>query len=296
MTKLREVIAYFGLSNQVVSDNGPAFIAEGFQQFMRINSVQHTRSAPYHPQTTGEAERFVQTFKRAMKADDRHVTDDELDRRLQQFLLKYRVTHHGTTGRILAELFPNRKLTTELDRFRPNLQNEVERQVQTQRRKRFEKGRKPNFNFGDQVYARVWYKSRRWRKGRIVCLAGPFSYDVQVAVEVHLRHASQLFDDRAERGRRGEGVYSLDEFAEPELPLAVLPKIGPPPVKDVVAAPTPVMLKSQVPPSTSVAVSTEATHASTHKAAPQKVAPLPPPKAKEVVQPPNRSPSTCKRR
>ena len=78
-----------------------------------------------------------------------------------------------------------------------------------------------------------------------MALAGPLSYDVQVADEVNRRHASQLFHDRAERELHGEGVHNFDEFTEPELPQAVLPKIGPP-VKDVVAAPTPVELKSQM--------------------------------------------------
>ena len=32
--KLREVFAYFGLPDQIVSDNGPAFVAEEFQQFL----------------------------------------------------------------------------------------------------------------------------------------------------------------------------------------------------------------------------------------------------------------------
>ena len=297
MKKLREVFAYFGLPNQIVSDNGPAFIAEEFQQFMRINGVQHIRSAPYHPQTNGEAERFVQTFKRAMKADDRHVTDEELDRRLQQFLLKYRVTPHATTGRTPAELFLNRKPTTVLDRLRPHLRNEVERRVQGQRRERLEKGQQPKFNVGDRVYARFWYGSRRWRKGRIVALAGPLSYDVQVDDDVHRRHASQLFHDRAERVLEGEGEHNLDEFAEPKPPQAGLPKsVSAPPVQDVVVAPPPPEPKSQMPPTTNVAFSPKTTPASPPKAAPQKIAPLPPPKAKEAVQPPARAPSTRERR
>ena len=203
-----------------------------------------------------------------MKANDRHVTD-ELDRRLQQFLLKYRVTPHATTGRPPAELFLYRKPTTVLDRLRPNLQNEVERRVQTRQREQLEKGQQPTFNVGDRVYARFWYGLRRWRKGRIVALAGPLSYDLQVADEVHQRHASQLFHDRAERELEGARVHNFDEFAEPEPPRAVLPTFGPPPVKDVVAAPTPMENKSQMLPATRVAVSADATPASTLKAAPQ---------------------------
>ena len=93
-------------------------------KFMQTNSVQHIRSVSYHSQTNGEAERFVETFKRAMKADNRQVTNDELNRRLHQFLLKYCVNPFASTGGNLAELFLNRKLTTVLDRLRPNLHTE----------------------------------------------------------------------------------------------------------------------------------------------------------------------------
>ena len=33
---------------------------------MKRNGIKHIRSAPYHPSTNGTAERFVQTFKKAM--------------------------------------------------------------------------------------------------------------------------------------------------------------------------------------------------------------------------------------
>ena len=59
---LRQVFALFGLPKQLVSDNGPAFVGEEFQEFLRLNGVHHNRSAPCHPQTNGEAERFVQTL------------------------------------------------------------------------------------------------------------------------------------------------------------------------------------------------------------------------------------------
>ena len=36
---LQEVFAYFGLSDQIVSDNGPALISNEFQQFLRSNGI-----------------------------------------------------------------------------------------------------------------------------------------------------------------------------------------------------------------------------------------------------------------
>ena len=230
---LREVFALFGLPNQLVSDNGPAFIAEEFQEFLRSNGVKHVRSAPYHPQTNGEAERFVQTFKHAMKADDNSVSNAELDRSLQQFLLRYRVTPHATTGRTPSELFLGRKLVTVLDRLRPDLRVKVENQMESQQRQRREKGREPDFAVGDRVYARFWYGQRRWRKGCIVAVAGPLSYDVQVAGELHRRHAAQLLHDRVggdfeEEERVDEPIALPTPAAFPPVATPTVPPVSPP--------------------------------------------------------------------
>ena len=65
---LQSVFAHFGLPEQFVSDNGPQFTSEEFAQFMRDCGTKHIRCSPYHPSSNGLAERFVQTFKRAMRA------------------------------------------------------------------------------------------------------------------------------------------------------------------------------------------------------------------------------------
>lgn len=42
--------------------------SDKFQYFMRGNGILHLRTAPCHPQTNGQAERFVQTIKKSMTA------------------------------------------------------------------------------------------------------------------------------------------------------------------------------------------------------------------------------------
>ena len=56
---------------------------------MRKNDIKHIRCAPYHPSSNGAVERFVQTFKHAMKAGEDGRT---LEHRLSSFLLSYRST------------------------------------------------------------------------------------------------------------------------------------------------------------------------------------------------------------
>ena len=68
---LRHLFSSHGLPEQVVSDNGPQFISKEFSTFMKSNAIKHIRYAPYHPSSNGAAERFVQTFKQAMRATEK---------------------------------------------------------------------------------------------------------------------------------------------------------------------------------------------------------------------------------
>ena len=68
---LRNMFSRYGLPEQMVSDNGPQFISDEFATFAKKNGIRHICCAPYHPSSNGLAERFVQTFKRAMKASDK---------------------------------------------------------------------------------------------------------------------------------------------------------------------------------------------------------------------------------
>ena len=103
--ELRRMFASHGLPEQLVSDNGPQFTSSEFAISLRKNGVKHIRSAPYHPSSNGAAERFVQTFKRAMKSNQFHKVPFE--HRLMNFLLTYCSTPHATTNECPCYLFLN---------------------------------------------------------------------------------------------------------------------------------------------------------------------------------------------
>nr|XP_022311177.1 uncharacterized protein K02A2.6-like [Crassostrea virginica] len=63
---LRHLFSSYGLPVEIVSDNGPQFVSEEYEIFLKENGVRHIRSAAYHPASYGEAERAVRTFKQAM--------------------------------------------------------------------------------------------------------------------------------------------------------------------------------------------------------------------------------------
>ena len=73
---LQQIFATHGIPHQVVSDNGPQFVTEKFQHYCKSRGIQHITTTLYHPQSNGEAERLVQTFKNYIdKADPITATE-----------------------------------------------------------------------------------------------------------------------------------------------------------------------------------------------------------------------------
>lgn len=67
IARLRRLFAAYGLPEQIVTDNGTQFTSEEFKNFMQLNGILHSTSAPGHPATNGLAQRYVQTFKSGIK-------------------------------------------------------------------------------------------------------------------------------------------------------------------------------------------------------------------------------------
>ena len=99
--KLTEVFSIFGIPTQIVSDNGTPFTSNEFGEFCNSNGIWHIRSAPYHPSTNGEADRFVQVFKKALRPQFGNKVDVQAE---FKFLQRYRTIPHSTTGRSPSEL------------------------------------------------------------------------------------------------------------------------------------------------------------------------------------------------
>jgi len=59
---LRKLCAQHGVPETIVSDNGTQFTSHEFREFCKANAVSHILLPPYHPQSNGRAERFVDTF------------------------------------------------------------------------------------------------------------------------------------------------------------------------------------------------------------------------------------------
>ncbi|XP_020910694.1 uncharacterized protein K02A2.6 [Exaiptasia diaphana] len=86
-----------------------------FTDFMAKNGVRYITTAPYHPASNGQAERYFQTFKQAYRAGH-----GSLSQKMPNFLLQYRHSPNGTTRCSQAQLMFGRPLRTRLDLISPN--------------------------------------------------------------------------------------------------------------------------------------------------------------------------------
>ena len=85
---------------------------------MKEYGMKHVHSAPYHPSTNELAERFVQSFKQALKVGERRGVPSQ--QCLAEFLLAYQVTPHSTINESPSKLLMGRQLSTRLDLLHPD--------------------------------------------------------------------------------------------------------------------------------------------------------------------------------
>ena len=189
--ELRSLFGRYGLPEQLVSDNGSQFKSSEFADFMRTNGIKHIRSAPYHPTSNGQAERFVQTLKRSLKASDKDGRS--LPQRLAQFLLGYRTTPHATTNCSPGELFLRRSPRTRFDLLRRTTKSFVNSKQAEHKEHHDHRSRARCLFPGSPVMVRNYHGNSRWIPGTVVKKLGPISYCIDVGEgKVVKRHIDQL--------------------------------------------------------------------------------------------------------
>ena len=176
--ELRQLFSQYGLPQQLVSDNGPQFSAEEFAAFCKMNGIKHIRCSPYHPSSNGLAERFVQTFKKAMKASRNEGMT--LDQRLCGFLLRYRCTPHTTTDTPPCNLFLGRSLRTRLDLLRQAQEEIVLSRQDKQKQDHDQHAKERSLSVGQIVLAKNFLPGLAWVPALVKKLLGPLTYLVEV--------------------------------------------------------------------------------------------------------------------
>ena len=86
---------------QVISDNGPAFIAREFKAFIRLCGMTHVRTSPYYPQSNGKIERWHQSLKRECLRPKTPLTLDDARRLVGDYVHQYNTERlHSALGYI----------------------------------------------------------------------------------------------------------------------------------------------------------------------------------------------------
>ncbi|XP_045497525.1 uncharacterized protein K02A2.6-like [Colias croceus] len=178
---LKKIYTTFGLPVTQVSDNGRQFRSEEMLRFLKENGIQAKFTAPFHPSTNGQAERYVQTVKNKLKAmmnEEGSVQD-----KLQRFLMMYRKTPNSSTGQSPGEMMFKRIYRTRIDL--------VKRKQEVRDCNNEELKVNKEFKLGDRVQIRM-YDSNKWKFGRILERKGKLHYEVEVDGKIHHRHIDQI--------------------------------------------------------------------------------------------------------
>ena len=212
ITVLREVFSRYGLPKQVVTDNGPQFIAGEFQSFMLQNGIRHIRSSPYHPSSNGAAERMVQSVKKAVYSGKRE--GEPLEKILARFLLQYRTTAHATTGVPPSSLFMGRVLRTRLDLLKPDVGTRVRAQQELHKSYHDRHSNFRSFDIGEGVWTKNFRDGPPWLKGVIADRLGPVSYLVRMEDGAlwrrHVDHLRSGSSDAVSVESRNEDLPDLE--------------------------------------------------------------------------------------
>ena len=119
---LNEMFSWLGVPNTIVNDNGTMFIRSEFKVYCDSLAIKHITTPMYNPWSNGQAERFVDTFKRALKKAKGFNTEEK---NIQIFLMVYRIMPNQTIKGNLspAKIMYARKIHSVFDRLLPNRKN-----------------------------------------------------------------------------------------------------------------------------------------------------------------------------
>ena len=195
INKLSESFATHGLPDVIVSDNGTQFTSENFKNFCLSRGIVHIRTSPFHPQSNGQAERMVDTFKRALKKMEGE--EEDIFYNINSFLFSYRSTPNRSApqGKSPAEILIGRKFKTLLDLALPQAAHSTVRNEAMEKQFNIKHGAiYRNFEKGELVYAKVYKDNKSfWKPGVITTRFGNVNYDVKLDKGKTIRsHANQI--------------------------------------------------------------------------------------------------------
>ena len=154
----------------LVTDNGPQLTSDTFEGFCEQNGIMHLKTAPFHPQSNGQAERFVDTFKRTIEKIQ--AGGEDLDEALDTFLMCYRSTpcRCAPGGKSPAEVLLGRPIRTSLELLRPPSNfTKMNNSKQDRQFNAKHEAKEKSFEPKEKVYAQVHHGINwSWIAGEVV--------------------------------------------------------------------------------------------------------------------------------
>jgi transposase InsO family protein len=77
-----------GQRPRMLSDNGSAYVSRYLKEYLKGESIEHIRSAPFHPMTQGKIERYHRSMKNVLLLEH-YYSPDELRARLTEWVAYY---------------------------------------------------------------------------------------------------------------------------------------------------------------------------------------------------------------
>jgi len=223
--KLEECFSRWGFCKCIVSDNGSAFVSEEFQKFLMKYGIKHVRTAPFHPSSNGQAERYVGIFKDNL----RKVMNSggTIHSKLLNFLLHYRRSPQITTGLSPAVLMLNREITTSIDFVHP--ESSKEHVFEKQRKMVQLRNKTSNFESGSTVTFKNFGKiGDPWIQGTVVKRNGNVMYDIESNGKIFRRHADQIKNSAVKMfTRQNEDNFKLQSTSNNHQPVLDLDNSSP---------------------------------------------------------------------
>lgn len=114
---------------RLLTDNGPGFLGQALEDFLKLRAMKHIKASPYHPQTNGKLERYHRTAKAKVNLFIYH-SPTALREAMESFVNHYNYRrYHEALGNVTpADVYFGRRATILARR------KEVKQQSLAQRR------------------------------------------------------------------------------------------------------------------------------------------------------------------
>ncbi len=122
---IKEVITKFGLPVNILTDNGPCFTAEAFQDALKEAGIEHLLAMPYHQQTNGLVERWNRTLLSMLRPVCVHQPE-RWDEFVPFAAFAYNTLPHSSTGYSPSLLMFGREMRSPLDGLTSNQMTEYQ--------------------------------------------------------------------------------------------------------------------------------------------------------------------------